>query len=304
VLLALAAFGPEPLLPGAPHVLRGHSQAITALAFSPDGTTLATAARDGQVKVWRLATGELTRAIGGAEEQVNALAFSPDGQRLAIGETALKFRVVRLVDGAVMSEVAHPDAVSSLAFAPDASVIAVGGQQNSGALYTLANGVVRFTFRGRSAQFSKDGRTLVIANGAGSLSLLDARTGHERARVSSAPHLPQASLSADGTTLVSWNGTEPDVHLWSPVTLKAQGVLLGPGEGAARPRVLGLSLSADGKAGATCSSDGVVRVWNLASRSVERAWPAEQASVVALCAGWVAVGAGPLVLLWKRDATG
>lgn len=299
-LVLAAAFAPDPLLPGTPYVLRGHSQAITALAFSPDGESLATASRDHLVKVWNLATGEATVTIAGAEEQVNTLAFSRDGQRLAIGETALKFRVVRVADGSVLSELAHPDAVTDLAFSPDASMIAVGGQQNGGAVYTLATGKVRFAFRGRSAQFSKDGRTLLVANGAGSLAVIDARTGKERSTVSTAPHLPYASLSIDGSVLATWNGTEADVRLWHPVSLKGLAVLKGPGQGASRPRVVGLALSADGKQVVTGGTDGLLRLWNVTSQAVDRVWPAEQVSVVALSSKWVAAGAGPLTLLWAR----
>lgn len=301
-LVLTAAFAPDPLLPGAPCVLRGHSQAISALAFSPDGASLATASRDHLVKVWNLATGQATVTIAGAEEQVNALAFSGDGQRLAIGETALKFRVVRVADGAVLSELAHPDAVTDLAFSPDGSMIAVGGQQNGGAVYSLATGKARFAFRGRSAQFSKDGRTLLVANGAGSLAVLDARSGKERTTASTAPHLPYASLSADGSLAASWNGTEADVRLWQPVSLKGLAVLKGPGQGPSRPRVVGLALSADGKHLVTGSTDGMVRLWNVAKQTVDHVWPAEQVSVVALSSKWVAVGAGPLTLLWSREA--
>lgn len=39
---------------GAVATLRGHRRAIAALAFSPNGTCLASAGRDGVVKLWRL----------------------------------------------------------------------------------------------------------------------------------------------------------------------------------------------------------------------------------------------------------
>jgi WD40 repeat protein len=304
LLGVLAAFAPDPLLPGKPYVLRGHTQAITALAFSPDGELLATASRDQLVKLWNLSTGEAVLTIPGAEEQVNALAFSPDGKRLAIGETALKLRVVSLPGGEKLNELAHPDSVSGLSFSPDGTELAVSGQQNAGAVYLLATGKARYQFRGHSAQFSRDGTSLLVGNGAGSLALLDARTGKVRTSVSTAPHEPFASWSAGGTMIASWGGDETDVHLWVPATLAPGGVLKGPARVSdhplKRPRLVGLALSADGKALLTGAADGFVRLWSLESRTVTAAWPSEQVAVVALSPTWIAAGDGPLVKLWKR----
>ncbi len=68
-----------------PHVLStafAHSGAVTAVAFSPDGSTLATGTADGFVRLWDAGSGLFLRAlrVGGA-----SLAFSPDGSVLACG---------------------------------------------------------------------------------------------------------------------------------------------------------------------------------------------------------------------------
>ncbi len=69
----------------APFTVRGHQGQVQAVAWSPDGERLASADRQGVVKVWRLADGgdrplfEMPAKIGG----VAALAWSPDGEHLA-----------------------------------------------------------------------------------------------------------------------------------------------------------------------------------------------------------------------------
>jgi WD40 repeat protein len=70
----------EPLL-----VLRGHTRAVNQVAFSPDGTRIASAGGDGDatVKLWDSQTGELVRTLSGHKWGVYNLAFSRDGDRLA-----------------------------------------------------------------------------------------------------------------------------------------------------------------------------------------------------------------------------
>ena len=60
-----------------------HTSAVTSLAFSPDGKTLATGSLDWTAKVWDLASGRLRLNLDGHRDAVVALAFSPDGKTLA-----------------------------------------------------------------------------------------------------------------------------------------------------------------------------------------------------------------------------
>ena len=65
--------------------LRGHSDAVYSIAFSPDGQTLASTGVDGIIKLWQVGTGQEICTLTGHSGVVYTVAFSPDGKTLVSG---------------------------------------------------------------------------------------------------------------------------------------------------------------------------------------------------------------------------
>src|SRR5262249_44151804 len=107
-------------------VLGGNRQGINALAFSPDGRTLASGSLDGKVNLYEVESGRLITRLAGHGGMARGVAFTPDGRRLA----SLSADVVCLwsvPDGAKVGSVPEKGKNHlSLAWSADGSTLATG----------------------------------------------------------------------------------------------------------------------------------------------------------------------------------
>ena len=81
--------------------LEGHSAWVTSVAFSPDGSKLASGSRDQTVRVWDVASGQAEQTLEGHSDWVTSVAFSPDGSKLASGSDDRTVRVWDVASGQV-----------------------------------------------------------------------------------------------------------------------------------------------------------------------------------------------------------
>ena len=65
--------------------IQGHRDSILAIAFSPDGATIASASYDKLIKLWTVADGKVIATLKEHSDAVYAVAFMPGGTQLAVG---------------------------------------------------------------------------------------------------------------------------------------------------------------------------------------------------------------------------
>jgi WD40 repeat protein/transcriptional regulator with XRE-family HTH domain len=117
--------------------LTGHTDMIEQIVFSPDGTRLATASRDGSARIWDAVSGEALATLLGHDGTVFSVAFSPDGQTIATASADKTAKLWDSLTGKELLTLDAPDGLTSVAFSPDGSQLAVASRDGTARLYLL-----------------------------------------------------------------------------------------------------------------------------------------------------------------------
>jgi WD40 repeat protein len=162
--------------------LTGHDGGITALAFAPVGSQVASGDSSGLVRLWDVATGRERASFRACEPGtgVTAIAVSPDGALLVTaGFVDCSVRIWDAASGAPRGELPRTGSgVADLAFSPDGTTLAMARGDGTAVLWGITplreRGAVRAQGRGLQAvAFSSDGQQFVTGGLDGAVRLWD-----------------------------------------------------------------------------------------------------------------------------------
>lgn len=259
--------------------LSGHMDQVRGIAFSPDGSYIATASHDNTVKVWDNASGNELLTLLGHSDGVLDVAFSPRGTYLATAGRDRTVRVWRVSTGEPVCVLQHERAVLSVAFSPNADerLLASGGEDEAALIWNLGSGKIVHVLDEHNGainrvSFSPDGSRLATASRDKTVNIWDVKTGELLRKVTDAKldnrfahstEVLDVAFSPDGRYLVT--AGQDSVKVWRNhpprEMIKA---LIGH-----KSWVESVAFSQDAKYLATGSQDGTAKVWNFADLDLD-----------------------------------
>jgi WD40 repeat protein len=283
--------------------LTDHAIELFSVAMSADGRRIATADRDGCVRLWD-AQRRTTIQTWNLKERVLRLAFSPDGAHLAAAQQ--EDVVVLRIDGGESRRfeggrwvVFHPDgsrmAIANndsftiyewptgrplhvltghgkiawaCAFSPKGDRLATTGGDSTVRIWDVQSGKPvgeprPFTQLVYSLHYFSDGRLLVSQHN--DSRILDSECANELARVPAFAHgADRIAISADDR-LLAWPARDGTIRIWNLQTNEEELVFRGH-----PPYINGLVFSRDGRHLTSVGHDSVIRIWSLSARTDSR----------------------------------
>jgi WD40 repeat protein len=255
--------------------LRGYSNSVNGLRFSPDGDTLATRSLDNHLRIWDLPTRTERFTI----TNVTILGgFTADGQKLAY-ETG--DRSIKLCEPSTGRTLYSLDKAGDLvALLADGKSVATTAEEFIVRIWDIASARETYVLRGKGGinlwgpefgagvVITPDGKKLAISNGftknKAGITLWDLTTQKIlNPSLDKREGIPLTflQLSPDGKILAT-GGFDGLVRFWDMTT----GTELGPPLQAHSESVISAAFSPDGQELATASLDQTVKLWEFAKR--------------------------------------
>ncbi len=206
------------------HWLRGHSDWVVALEFSPDGKQLVTGSQDRTAILWDVETGENLFTFTDLPWALQSLAFMPNGRQLFIGTWNL-ITLWDIDEGYEIQFIPYREFPITMAVSPDGKWLLTGSTEETAKLFDIETGELIRTFQhdhfAQLAAFSPDGQYVFASGGEGVLKMWNTQTGEELRSFDHDPHVigmtlyysPRFAISPSGVELITGNN-EGEIKLW------------------------------------------------------------------------------------------
>jgi WD40 repeat protein/serine/threonine protein kinase len=262
--------------------LAGHAKEAWCVAFSPDGSLLATGSDDHLVKLWDVRTGRELATLAGHASLVSAAAFTPDGRTLATASFDATIKLWDVANNKLLQTLAgHKAPLRSLAWHTDGTLLASGGDDCTVRLWDPDSGQMlgvlqEHTRKVSAVAFHPRQRLLFTGSNDGAIHLWrvsDPRLAHLRQSWRDVNIVRSLAIARDGTLLAAGDD-EGVVRLYSLPGGELRHAFC-VGEKSTRT----LAFSPDGLTLACGGEDGVVTLWHVAARRELFALPGIRAQV-------------------------
>lgn len=251
--------------------LAGHTDAVFAVAFSPDGSLIASGSGDATISLWRASDGTLLKTLLGHTAAIFSVAFDPIrvkkptdgcGLRLASGGRDGTILLWDICTASTTQRLeGHGNQVKSVIFHPDGNYLLSGGYDRTVRLWELATGTVQRVFSdARGAIHSIVCTKTIIAAAGDDCTIYVWNMHNAKLTLTLAGHsdtINQLALAGDGYTLAS-GSFDQSIRLWD--LHKGQPFRTYSGY---RNAIKALALQPDGRWLASATIERSLSLWRL-----------------------------------------
>ena len=257
---------PELKLPDGKPANSAHISLVEAMAYSPDGKTLATGSYQ-EMTLWDADKGTPKLRIGGFADRVVAIAYSPDGKLIATGGGApTEDGEIKVFDaaGKLAFEIkaGHSDTVFGVSFSPDGKLLATGAADKFVKVFEVPSGKFVKSFEGHTHHvldvgWTPDGKKIVSCGADNFVKVWDYEKGEKlRDIIGHQKQVTRLIFVPKTTTFLTTSG-DATVRLWNA---ENGGQTRAYGEH--KDFVYAVATSPDGTLVATGGEEGIIRLFN------------------------------------------
>jgi WD40 repeat protein len=277
--------------------LQGHKGSVSSVAYSPDGKHIVSGGYDNTIRIWNAETGiPVGKPLFVNEDYINSVAYSPDGKHIVSGGYDNTIRIWNAETGIPVGKplFVNEDYINSVAYSPDGKHIVSGGYENTIQIWNAETGrPVGKPLLGHkdyinSVAYSPDGKHIVSGDNDKTIRIWSAETGVPVGKplLGHKYSVSSVAYSPDGKHIIS-SGADNVIRIWDAQTgvpiseplqddndkmPRFQGQTTDNSEDIAFAGINSVAYSPDGSHVVSGSNDGMVRLWDISSKSPDVSW--------------------------------
>lgn len=241
----------------------GHTQAITAVDVSANGTTIATASSDKTARLWQRTDGKPIRQLEAHPAGITAIAFSPNGSQVATGGVDQIPRLFQVSNGKLLKAFpAQAGPITGVAVSANGQLLVAGDRTGAVVVYKISDASVQAKLAGHTGPvtgvaFTPNSSQVVTAGRDKTVRVFASADGKPARTINVAAEAVSLGLTANGAQ-AAVGGADKAVRVYTLADGKLVKTLSGHGAA-----VTAVEFSRDNARLISGSADGRLRAWDL-----------------------------------------